>query len=151
MIAVARLAILVGIAGLIPFILGVAGLFLMPANSVAIMAWFYIYSAGILAFMGGIYWTIAMQLENRAYPQSPLITMLLSQLFFVAAGIGLLLQTPQKIPLYIVAFLLLYLVDARWMRAYWPSWYLKLRLFLTTIVLLCQMTVAAWFFLLHGA
>ncbi|HAC29320.1 MAG TPA: DUF3429 domain-containing protein, partial [Marinobacter hydrocarbonoclasticus] len=32
MISVARLAVLVGIAGLIPFILGTAGLFLMPAN-----------------------------------------------------------------------------------------------------------------------
>jgi hypothetical protein len=101
--------------------------------------------------MGGIYWTIAMQLENRSYPQSPLVTMLLSQLFFVAAGIGLLLQTPQKIPLYIVAFLLLYLVDARWMRSYWPAWYLKMRLVLTTVVLACQLTVAGWFFLLHGA
>ena len=151
MISVARLAVLVGIAGLIPFILGTAGLFLMPANSVAILAWFYIYSAGILAFMGGIYWTIAMQLENRSYPQSPLVTMLLSQLFFVAAGIGLLLQTPQKIPLYIVAFLLLYLVDARWMRSYWPAWYLKMRLVLTTVVLAFQLTGAAWFFLLHGA
>ena len=54
MISVARLAVLVGFAGLIPFIAGALGLFLMPANSVAILAWFYIYSAGILAFMGGI-------------------------------------------------------------------------------------------------
>lgn len=151
MISVARLAVLVGLAGLVPFVLGTAGLFLIPASSVAILAWFYLYSAGILAFMGGIYWTIAMQLENRTYPQSPLVTMLLSQLFFVAAGLGLLLQTPHKILLYSLAFLMLYLVDARWMRAYWPGWYLKLRLFLTTVVVACQLTVAFWFFLLHGA
>lgn len=150
MIAVARLAILVGIAGLVPFIAGVVGLFALPANSVAILGWFYLYSAGILAFMGGIYWTMALQLENRSYPQSPLVTMLLSQVFFVGAGLGLLLHTPQKILLYTVAFALLYLVDARWMRQYWPAWYLKLRLLLTVVVLLCQQTVGAWFWLLHG-
>ncbi|KRW81409.1 DUF3429 domain-containing protein [Marinobacter sp. P4B1] len=150
MIAVARLAILVGIAGLVPFIAGVVGLFALPANSVAILGWFYLYSAGILAFMGGIYWTMALQLENRSYPQSPLVTMLLSQVFFVGAGLGLLLPTPQKILLYTVAFALLYLVDARWMRQYWPAWYLKLRLLLTVVVLLCQLTVGAWFWLLHG-
>jgi len=149
-IAVARLAILVGIAGLVPFIAGVVGLFALPANSVAILGWFYLYSAGILAFMGGIYWTMALQLENRSYPQSPLVTMLLSQVFFVAAGLGLLLHTPQKILLYTLAFALLYLVDARWMRQYWPAWYLKLRLLLTVVVLLCQLTVGAWFWLLHG-
>jgi hypothetical protein len=149
-IAVARLAILVGIAGLVPFIAGVVGLFALPANSVAILGWFYLYSAGILAFMGGIYWTMALQLENRSYPQSPLVTMLLSQVFFVGAGLGLLLHTPQKILLYTVAFALLYLVDARWMRQYWPAWYLKLRLLLTVVVLLCQLTVGAWFWLLHG-
>jgi|TARA_R100000789_G_scaffold79958_1_gene75228 hypothetical protein len=149
-IAVARLAILVGIAGLVPFIAGVVGLFALPANSVAILGWFYLYSAGILAFMGGIYWTMALQLENRSYPQSPLVTMLLSQVFFVGAGLGLLLHTPQKILLYTVAFALLYLVDVRWMRQYWPAWYLKLRLLLTVVVLLCQLTVGAWFWLLHG-
>ncbi|MBE0486619.1 DUF3429 domain-containing protein [Marinobacter sp.] len=151
MIVVARLAILVGIAGLIPFIAATIGLFVMPANSIAILGWFYLYSAGILAFMGGVYWTIALQLENRSYPQSPLVSMLLSQLFFVAAGLGLLLQTPQKILLYTAAYLALYIVDARWMRHYWPSWYLRLRLVLTLVVLCCQATVGVWFYLSHSA
>jgi len=150
-IVVARLAVLVGIAGLIPFIAGMMGLFLMPSNSIVILSWFYLYSAGILAFMGGIYWTIALQLENRSYPQSPLVSMLLSQMFFLAAGLGLLLHTPHKILLYTIAFLALYVVDARWMRPYWPAWYLKLRLILTLVVLSCQITVGVWFYLLHGA
>lgn len=149
MIAVARLAILVGLAGLVPFLAGIAGLFLMPSRSVAILAWFYIYSAGILAFMAGIYWTIALQLENRTYPQSPLISMLLSQAFFITAGLGLLLQTPHKIVVYTIAYLALYLVDARWMRHYWPSWYLKLRLVLTLTVLACQILAGIWFYVIH--
>lgn len=150
MIAIARLAILAGVAGLIPFLAATLGLLFLPASSTAILGWFYLYSAGILAFMAGVYWTIAMQLENRAYPQSPLVTMLLSQLFFVAAGIGLLLTTGQQILLYTIAFALLYLVDVRWMRQYWPDWYLKLRLMLTLVVLACQVTVGIWFYLQHG-
>lgn len=147
MIAVARLAILVGIAGLIPFLAATAGLFMAPASSDTILDWFYVYSAGILAFMAGIYWTISLQLEDRPYPQSPLVSMLLSQLFFVLAGLGLLLQPPYQIALYTLAYLLLYIVDARWMRPYWPAWYLRLRLLLTTVVLACQIAVGAWFYL----
>jgi hypothetical protein len=147
-IAVARLAILVGIAGLIPFIAMIAGLFSMPQHSVALVGYFYLYSAGILAFMAGVYWPIAMQLDNCCYPVSPLVTMLLSQVFFVSAGIGLLLPTSGQILLYTIAYLALYLVDARWMRVYWPAWYLRLRLLLTSVVVVCQLSVAAWFLLL---
>lgn len=147
MIAVARLAILVGIAGLIPFIAIIAGLFFMPQHSVALMDYFYLYSAGILAFMAGVYWPIAMQLDNCCYPVSPLVTMLLSQVFFVAAGIGLLLPIPGQILLYTSAYLALYLVDAGWMRVYWPAWYLRLRLVLTSVVVVCQLSAAAWFFI----
>lgn len=150
MIAVARLAIVVGIAGLLPFLAAIFGLFMMPAKSVAIISYFYLYSAGILAFMAGIYWPLAMQLENRCYPISPLVTMLLSQVFFVSAGIGLLLPVAAQIVLYTVAYLSLYVVDARWMRGYWPEWYLKLRLVLTAVVLLCQVAAGSWFFIAHG-
>lgn len=150
MIAVARLAIVVGIAGLLPFLAAILGLFMMPAQSVNIIGYFYLYSAGILAFMAGIYWPLAMQLENRCYPISPLVTMLLSQLFFVSAGIGLLLPIAAQILLYTLAYMALYVVDARWMRGYWPDWYLKLRLVLTSIVLLCQVAAGVWFFMAHG-
>ena len=150
MIAVARLAILVGIAGLIPFLLGVAGLFLMPQSSVALLGFFYLYSAGILAFMAGVYWPIALQLDNCCYPLSPLVTMLLSQVFFVTAGVGLLLSTPGRVAIYTVAYLMLYLVDARWMKVYWPAWYRRLRLALTIVVVCCQIIVGAWFFTRHG-
>jgi hypothetical protein len=144
MISVSRLAVLVGIAGLVPFLAGIFGLFLVPQHSVALLGYFYLYSAGILAFMAGVYWPIA-------YPMSPLMTMLLSQVFFVSAGIGLLLPVTGQIVLYTVAYLGLYLVDARWMRIYWPQWYLRLRLLLTSVVLVCQVIAAASFLLLHGA
>lgn len=150
MIAVARLAMVVGVAGLLPFLAAIIGLFMMPAQSVTIIGYFYLYSAGILAFMAGIYWPLAMQLENRCYPISPLVTMLLSQVFFVSAGIGLLLPVTAQIVIYTFAYLGLYVVDARWMRGYWPEWYLKLRLMLTAVVLVCQVAAGTWFFTVHG-
>lgn len=150
MIAVARLAVLVGLAGLIPFLAGPIGLLVLPGNGIAILAYFYLYSAGILAFMAGVYWPVSMQLDNCSYPLSPLVTMLLSQVFFVAAGVGLLLPTAGQAVLFSLAFLALYLVDARWMRLYWPLWYRRLRFWLTSVVLLCQLAVASWFFLIHS-
>ncbi|WP_336367695.1 DUF3429 domain-containing protein [Marinobacter sp. C2H3] len=144
MISVARLAYLVGIAGLIPFLLTTFGLWLMPERSDEILGYFYLYSAGILAFMAGVYWPIAMQLENRCYPLSPLVTMVLSQVFFVAAGIGLLLPPLAQFILYGLAYLALYVVDVRWMRQYWPDWYRRIRLLLTSVVLLCQVAVGIW-------
>jgi len=149
-ISVARLAFLVGLGGLIPFIACVAALFAMPQHSVSVLGYFYLYSAGILAFMAGVYWPIAMQLENRCYPLSPLVTVLLSQVFFITAGVGLLLNTQAQIVLYTLAYLSLYAVDARWMKVYWPAWYLRLRLVLTLVAVACQLTVGAWFFLLHA-
>ncbi|MDI9243668.1 DUF3429 domain-containing protein [Marinobacter sp. CHS3-4] len=139
MIAVARLAILVGIGGLIPFITAIISFFVMPQNNDLVLHYFYLYSAGILAFMAGIYWPLAMQLDNRCYPLSPLVTMLLSQVFFLTAGLGLLLPVTGQAIVYSLAYLGLYIVDARWMRDYWPHWYLQLRMGLTMVVLLCQL------------
>ena len=150
MIAVARLAIVVGIAGLLPFLAAIVGLFTVPEQSVVIVSYFYLYSAGILAFMAGIYWPLAMQLENRCYPISPLVTMLLSQVFFITAGIGLLLPIAAQIVVYTLAYVALYVVDARWMRGYWPDWYLKLRLAQTAVVLACQVAAGVWFFMAQG-
>ena len=139
MIAVARLAFLVGIAGLIPFLAAIISLFAMQYDNGIALHYFYLYSAGILAFMAGVYWPLAMQLDNRCYPLSPLVTMLLSQVFFLSAGIGLLLPTAAQVILYTLAYLGLYFVDAKWMRVYWPDWYLRLRLGLTAVVVACQL------------
>ncbi|WP_152205917.1 DUF3429 domain-containing protein [Marinobacter changyiensis] len=145
MIAVARLAVAIGLLGLLPFILGAASLFYWPEHSVWLTNYFYVYSAGILAFMAGVYWPIAMQLEARCYPLSPLTTMLISQLFFITAGIGLLLPLVWQIVLYPAAFLVLYIIDVHWMHLYWPRWYQKLRLVLTSIAVITQVLVAGWF------
>lgn len=149
MIAVARLAVAFGLAGLVPFLFGAASLFIWPQHSVQLVHYFYLYSAGILAFMAGVYWPIAMQLEARCYPLSPLSTIFLSQLFFLTAGIGLVASTSVQLVLYPIAFLGLYLVDVRWMNLYWPAWYRKLRLVLTVVALISQAVVAGWVWSAH--
>ncbi|MEX0603279.1 MAG: DUF3429 domain-containing protein [Marinobacter sp.] len=145
MIAVARLAIAIGLLGLLPFIFGAGSLFCWPEHSVWLMKYFYVYSAGILAFMAGVYWPIAMQLEDRCYPLSPLSTMLISQFFFVTAGVALLLPFSWQIMLYPLAYIVLYIVDVHWMHLYWPRWYQKLRLVLTSVAVIAQVVVAGWF------
>lgn len=142
MIAVARLAVAFGLAGLVPFLLGALSLLLWPAHNDQLAHYFYLYSAGILAFMAGVYWPIALQLEARCYPLSPLTTIVLSQLFFLTAGIGLVLPVTAQLVLYPLAYLGLYVVDVRWMNLYWPGWYRKLRLVLTAVALLSQLVVA---------
>jgi len=149
MIAVARLAIAIVLAGLLPFIFGVLSLFVWPEKSPQLLVWFYLYSAGILAFMAGVYWPIAMQLENRCYPVSPIITMVISQLFFLTAGLALLLPLQLQMAVYPLAYIALYIFDARWMYLYWPRWYRRLRLALTAVALGCQLVVTLWFLLQH--
>lgn len=143
MIAVKRLAILVGLAGLIPFLIGAFGLFLVPDHSDWLIKWFYIYSAGILAFMSGVYWPVAMQLENRCYPLSPMVTLVISQVLFLSGGLTLLLPLGWRAAIYPVLYIALCLIDVRWLYNYWPQWYRQLRLLLTAVVVICQLMVLA--------
>lgn len=142
MIAVARLATAIGLAGLIPFILGALSVLLFPEAEALCIELFYTYSAGVLAFMAGVYWPIALQLEDRCFPLSPVVTLIISQLFFVTAGLSLLLPLAGQMVVYPLAYVALYIVDARWMRIYWPDWYRKLRLVLTVVACVCLVTVA---------
>lgn len=143
MIAVKRLAILVGLAGLIPFLIGAFGLFLAPGYSDWLIKWFYIYSAGILAFMSGVYWPVAMQLEDRCYPLSPMVTLVISQVLFLTGGLTLLLPLGWRALIYPLLYIALCLVDVRWLYNYWPQWYRQLRLLLTAVVVICQLMVLA--------
>lgn len=144
MIAVQRLAMLVGLAGLIPFLIGAFGLFLMPAHDAWLIKWFYIYSAGILAFMSGVYWPVAMQLENRCYPLSPVVTLVISQVVFLAGGLTLLLPMGWRAVIYPLLYLAVCLIDVRWLYNYWPRWYRNLRTGLTAVVVASQLMVLAW-------
>lgn len=144
MIAVARLATAIGLAGLIPFIFGTLAILLWPDAQSFCAKLFYIYSAGVLAFMAGVYWPIALQLEQRCFPLSPITTLVISQLFFLSAGLALLLPIELQAVAYPVAYVALYVVDIRWMRLYWPTWYRRLRTVLTLVACLCQAIAGLW-------
>lgn len=147
MLAVQRLAVAVSLAGLIPFLFAPPALMLWPRAGL-IVPLFYLYAAGILAFMAGIYWTISMQVENRSYPISPLMSLLLSQGFFLVAGLGLLAPQPLRAGVFPLAYIALYIIDHRLLGSYWPHWYLRLRGGLTLVVVLCLLAVGllAWLF-----
>ena len=70
MIAVARLAIVVGIGGLLPFLAAIFGLFALPEQSLAISRYFYLYSAGILGFMAAStgHWPCSLRIAATRFP-----------------------------------------------------------------------------------
>jgi len=141
MLSVQRLAITCGVAGLAPFIAALLGVWFWEGGAELSAKLFYLYSAGILAFMAGVYWPIGMQIEERCYPISPINALLLSQFFFISAGLTVLLPHPYGAIIFPLLFILLYLTDRRVMIGYWPDWYLRLRLVLTVVVVSCHVLV----------
>jgi hypothetical protein len=150
MIAVARLAVAIGLAGLLPFLFGVYAILAWPGSEIPWIQLFYLYSAGILAFMAGVYWPIAMQLENRCFPLSPMVTLLISQAFFLTAGLTLLLPLAAQMLVYPLAYGALYVVDVRWLKLYWPVWYRRLRMVLTLVACASQLIVAGFLMTVGG-
>ena len=146
MLAIQRLAITFGLLGLVPFVAGMLAVVFLPELDLAASRMFYLYSGGILAFMAGVYWPISMQIEKRTYPISPVHALLISQFFFVSAGLTLISPWHFQVLIYPILYILLYLTDILAMRGYWPDWYLKLRLVLTGVVVLCQLLVGAALF-----
>lgn len=149
MLSIRPLAITFGLAGLIPFLVTLAVMVLSVTHSAFGTQLFYLYSAGILAFLSGVYWPVSMQIGERSYPLSPIHAMALSQVFFVSAGLTLLLDWKLQALIFPVLYILLCLTDWFTMPGYWPRWYLNLRLALTTGVVACQVAAATWLYLMQ--
>ncbi len=147
MLLIQKLAVLFGVAGLAPFVATLLIMMFWKDMSLIGEKLFYLYSAGILAFMAGAYWTISMQVEERSYPVSPVSAMLLSQFFFLAAALPLLTPWQVQAVVFPLLYILLFLTDYRAMNSYWPAWYIHLRLLLTTVVVACQVIAAVWLYL----
>lgn len=143
MFVIRRLAMAVGLAGLIPFVAGALSIWLITGHQPMIERLFYLYCAGILAFMAGIYWPISLQLNNCTYPISPPMALALSQGFFLVGGMVFLLPSLSRAMIYPLAYVLLYLVDLKLMPGYWPRWYLRMRGLLTLVAVLAQLVVLA--------
>lgn len=149
MLAIRSLAITFGVAGLVPFIAALLVMVLSESMSLMAAQIFYLYSAGIIAFLSGVYWPVSMQIEARSYPISPIIAMALSQVFFISAGLTLLLPWNAQALIFPVLYVLICGTDWVAMKGYWPRWYLTLRLALTTVVVACQVGAGVWLFMVH--
>mgnify|MGYP006422465475 CR=1 FL=1 len=148
MLAIRPLAITFGIAGLVPLIAALLVILFWQTMEMTAMRLFYLYSAGIIAFLAGVYWPVSLQLEHRSYPLSPLIAMGLSQAYFVSAGLALLTPWTLQALIFPILFILMCVTDWLAMSGYWPQWYLIMRLALTSAVVACQAVAGIWLFLL---
>lgn len=132
-----------GAFGLIPFVVG--SLLILSSD----MAWVYqavrFYAASILAFMGGVQWGLAMAAATTSGDDSLLWQRLsISVLPALIAWLALLLAAPYDLLIIAVAFGLLLTSDLAAIRNGWvPAWYARLRIPLTTVVLIC-LVIAAW-------
>lgn len=136
-----RLAIFFGCLGLVPFFAGALGVWSWPEQVQPIIRVYFLFSAGVLAFMAGVYWPVAMQLDKCAYPVSPMTAILLSQIFFMLAGLALLLPMDYRPAAFLALYSLLYAADSTLLRGFWPPWYMRLRLLLTLCVVSTQLAV----------
>ena len=139
-----RLALLLGYAGLIPFISGAIGIWLTPpAWRTDVLTAQLHYAAVILAFMGAIHWGLAMARErqdNAARLQLGL-SVLPALLGWLAISNGL--PALLALALLFSGFIGLYLADLRAVKLELaPRWYPALRKPLTIGVL--SALLASW-------
>ena len=145
-----QLALLLGYAGLLPFVFGALGIWLIPLGwRTFVLDAVLDYAAVILAFMGAIHWGLAMRAgasEGRAQLQLGL-SVIPPLLGWVAIAGGL--TTSLVLPIFLFAFIGLYLGDLHAVRAgLAPRWYPALRTPLTLVV--CLSLLVAWASVLIG-
>lgn len=139
-----RLAILLGYAGLIPFISGAIGIWITPPawRTDVLMALLH-YAAVILAFMGAIHWGLAMARERQddASHRQLGLSVLPALLGWLAISSGL--PALLALALLISGFIGLYMADVHAVKLELaPRWYTALRKPLTAVVLISLL--AAW-------
>ena len=139
-----HLAWLLGLAGLIPFISGALGIWITPMSwRPLVLAALLDYAAVILAFMGAIHWGLAMRAEQDDLRAQMQLGMSVIPPLVGWATVSFGLPVVLAIPLFVVAFIGLYLADLRAVRlGLAPIWYRPLRRVLTVVVVLSLLV--AW-------
>ncbi|WP_062204512.1 DUF3429 domain-containing protein [Aureimonas sp. AU12] len=133
---------ILGIGGLIPFVVGTA---LILSNS-EIMAppdlWFAVsaYAAIILSFLGGIRWGAALNENGRKSPT----TVALSVLPSIAAWVIVLMPAPWTFVGFAVAFIVQGVWDVTAIQEgrIETPWFARQRLVLTLVVVACMVALA---------
>jgi hypothetical protein len=128
-----------GIAGLLPFVAGAAGLWLLPLEWAGLAALALLtYGAVIVSFLGGIHWGLAMQLAQTR--RGLLIWGVLPSLL---AWAGLLLNSVWGLLLMAASLLLCYIVDCQIYRSLRLGGWIGLRGLLTIVSVVSCLAGAA--------
>ena len=137
-----KLALGLGLAGLIPFITGALGLWVTPETwRERVLEELLAYAALILAFMGAIHWGLAMRADEHS-SKAP-IQLALSVVPPLLGWVGLSLPINLALPVFFVAFATLYFADLWAVRhGLAPVWYPALRKPLSIVVILSL--IVAW-------
>lgn len=142
-----RAALILGLAGLLPFLWGAATLYVAPLQDLTMrtlgprfLGPYVIlqYGTVILAFMSGVLWGFATKAKGAVAASGYGLSVLpaLWAFFFVGGG-------PTSAAIYLlVGFIGLLGLDFMfWRQGLAPPWWMHLRLLLTAVVLLCLATV----------
>ena len=131
-----------GIAGLLPFVAGAAGLWLLPPDWAGLAALALLtYASVIVSFLGGIHWGLAMPLVQTR--RGLLIWGVLPSLL---AWAGLLLNSAWGLLLMAASLLLCYVVDCQIYRSLRLGGWIGLRGLLTIVSVASCLVGAAVFF-----
>ncbi len=147
MTAVPRAPLLLGLAGLLPFIWGALTMFSAPLTDATMSAIgprfvgpyvLLSYGTVILAFMSGVLWGFATKAEGAVAASGYALSVLpaLWAFFFVGGG-------PVSAAIYLLAgFIGLLGLDWMfWRQGLAPPWWMTLRVGLTVVVSVCLLTV----------
>ena len=144
--AIPRSALLLGLAGLLPFIWG-AITTLLPQFGLTASGYIgsrfigpYVqlyYGAVILSFMSGVLWGFATKVEGKQATGGYILSVLPALWAFFVTGGGAVAASMNLI----AGFIGLLLLDWQfWRQGLAPAWWMRLRILLTVIVVLCLLT-----------
>jgi len=141
--AVPDLVKILGGLGLLPFLAGV--LFAIAGGPGWADPALRYYAATILAFMGGVHWGLAIADSRSGRNETDVRMQLIGSVLPSLIGwVALLMPATQGLTVMALAFVLLLLGDLAAVKRGWaPAWYPKLRMPLTTVVVICLL-IAAW-------
>jgi F0F1-type ATP synthase membrane subunit c/vacuolar-type H+-ATPase subunit K len=134
---VPRMALLLGLAGLLPFLMGGLGIWLPGLGDLrfALPLIVMAYAALIAGFLGGVRWGAAMQNAARGQNPEKLPRYLVMAIVPSLLGlVGMMLPLPQAFTLFITLFIAQAVVDVMAVESDdLADWYAPLRLLLTGV------------------
>lgn len=136
MTAIPKSALLLGLAGLLPFLASTVAILVEQPSFLAGLDQRIILHYGIiiLAFMSGVLWGFATKAHGRAATQGYILSVIPALwAFFTTMG-----TTSQGLSTLILGFLGLLGLDWHfWRSGLAPTWWMRLRLILSAVVLTC--------------